>query len=107
MRGKSSIHSSSDYLIARLTALWALAESGLGGYMHAMKIPFTGIVLGGTAIVVISLIAWFSTTPFKSIIRATLLVLLVVRDFLLDEARSFYGLKQVETLHDLKAWIKK
>lgn len=77
MQDRTSLPHSSDYLIARLTALWALAESGLGGYMHAMKIPFTGIVLGGTAIVVISLIAWFSATPFKSILRATLLVMLV------------------------------
>ncbi|MHB1278603.1 MAG: hypothetical protein ACYC1Q_09395 [Bacteroidia bacterium] len=77
MRERNPLSHSSDYLIARLTALWALAESGLGGYMHAMKIPFTGIVLGGTAIVVISLIAWFSATPFKSILRATLLVMLV------------------------------
>ena len=77
MQANNALHPNSDYLIARLTALWALAESGLGGYMHAMKIPFTGIVLGGTAIVVISLIAWFSKTPFQSILRATLLVLLV------------------------------
>jgi len=69
--------SPSKHLIQRLIALWALVESGLGGYMHALKIPFTGIVLGGSAIVILSLIAWFSDTPFRTILRATLLVMLV------------------------------
>lgn len=63
--------------ISRLTALWALSESGLGGMMHAVKIPFTGFFLGGFAIVIITLIAHFSKTPFKSILQATLLVILV------------------------------
>jgi hypothetical protein len=27
--------------ISRLTALWAFAESGLGGVLHALQIPFT------------------------------------------------------------------
>jgi hypothetical protein len=65
------------HTISRLTALWALSESGLGGMMHAVKIPFTGFFLGGFAIVIITLIAYFSETPFKSIIQATVLVLLV------------------------------
>lgn len=64
-------------LIQRLIALWALVESGLGGYMHALKIPFTGIVLGGSAVVILSLIAWFSEKPFRTLLRATLLVMLV------------------------------
>jgi len=64
-------------LIQRLIALWALVESGLGGYMHALKIPFTGIVLGGSAVVILSLIAWFSEKPFRTLLRATLLVILV------------------------------
>lgn len=63
--------------IARLTALWALAESGLGGYMHAMKIPFTGIFVGGSAVVLICLIAAASHRPYETLIRSTLLVLLV------------------------------
>lgn len=61
----------------RLTALWALSESGLGGFMHALKIPFTGFFLGGFAILVITLIAYGSERKFQSIMRATLLVLLV------------------------------
>lgn len=61
----------------RLTALWALSESGLGGMMHAFKIPFTGFVLGGFAIVVITLIAQISKQSFRSIVQATAFVLMV------------------------------
>jgi hypothetical protein len=63
--------------ILRLTALWALAESGLGGWMHALKLPFTGIFVGGFAVVIISLIAHYSGNSFKQIWKATMLVLLV------------------------------
>ena len=45
--------------------------------MHALKIPFTGFFLGGFAIVVITLIAFESPKPFKVILQATLLVMLV------------------------------
>ncbi len=61
----------------KLTALWALSESGLGGFMHALKIPFTGFFLGGFAIVIISLIAHHTQHKSKSILQATLLVVLV------------------------------
>ncbi len=65
-------------ITARLTALWALSESGLGGMMHALKIPFTGFFLGGFAIVIITLIAHFSDNkPFSAILQATVLVVLV------------------------------
>lgn len=63
--------------VTKLTALWALSESGLGGVMHALKIPFTGFFLGGFAIVIITLLAFESTKPFKVIVQATLLVILV------------------------------
>jgi hypothetical protein len=63
--------------IARLTALWALGESGLGGLMHAMKIPFTGFFVGGFAIIIISLIAYYSGYKMKVVLQSTLLVLLV------------------------------
>jgi hypothetical protein len=63
--------------VSKLTALWALSESGLGGMMHALKIPFTGFFLGGFAIVIITLIAQLSEQKFKTIIQATVLVILV------------------------------
>lgn len=61
----------------RLTALWALSESGLGGIMHAFKIPFTGFFLGGFAIVIVTLLAAVSEQKAKTIVQATLLVVLV------------------------------
>lgn len=64
-------------LLTRLTALWALSESGLGGLMHALKIPFTGFFLGGFAVVIIVMIAHHSSHRFSRIIQATLLVILV------------------------------
>ena len=62
--------------VMRLTALWALVESGLGGILHAFHLPVTGVVVGGTAVVLITLIAHFANHP-RRILRATLLVLIV------------------------------
>ena len=62
--------------VNRLTALWALNESGLGGILHAAKFPFTGILVGGFAVLLISLIARYSNFSFKAIIKATTLVLM-------------------------------
>lgn len=66
-----------NIVILRLTALWALAESGLGGWMHALKLPFTGIFVGGFAVVLISLIAHYSNRSFRQVWKATVLVLLI------------------------------
>jgi hypothetical protein len=63
--------------IERLTALWAFTESGLGGIMHALQIPFTGLLVGGMAIIMISLIAEISSHNFKLILRSAIIVLIV------------------------------
>ena len=63
--------------IQRLTALWAFTESGLGGIMHALKIPFTGLLVGGMAVIMICLIAEFSEQKYKQILKAALIVLIV------------------------------
>ena len=63
--------------VHKLTALWALSESGLGGLLHAVKSPFSGIFLGGFAIFIVCCIAHFSKNKWKDITQATLLVLLV------------------------------
>jgi hypothetical protein len=65
------------YAVNRLTALWALSESGLGGIMHAMKIPLTGFFVGGFAVVIIALIAHFSDKSMRAVLQSTLLVILV------------------------------
>ncbi len=61
----------------RLTALWALNEAGLGGLIHAFQIPFTGIVVGSTAVILIALIAFFAERKSAAILKATVIVLLI------------------------------
>jgi hypothetical protein len=63
--------------IDKLTALWALSESGLGGILHAYRLPFSGFFLAAFAIIIIRYIAFLSDKPLKSIINATILVLIV------------------------------
>lgn len=63
--------------IDKLTAIWALSESGLGGILHAYQVPFSGFFLAAFAIIIIRYIAYLSDKPFKSIINATILVLIV------------------------------
>lgn len=63
--------------IQRLTALWAFCESGLGGIMHALQIPFTGLIVGGMAIIIITFIAQFSFHNYKQIFQSLFIVLIV------------------------------
>lgn len=57
----------------RLIALWVLCEGILGGMMHAIKIPFTGIIVSSGAVICICLIAYY--VPVKgAIIKATIIV---------------------------------
>lgn len=63
--------------VNRLTAVWAFTESGLGGVLHAFRIPFTGLAVGGMAVILISLIAHFSNISYKEILKSTLIVLII------------------------------
>lgn len=63
--------------VERLTALWALNEAGLGGLIHALRVPFTGVVVGSTAVVLIALIAFFAEKKASAILKATVMVLLI------------------------------
>lgn len=57
----------------RLIALWVLCEAMLGGIIHGLKIPVSGLIIGSCAVLCISLIAWY--VPNKgAIIKATLVV---------------------------------
>lgn len=62
--------------VKRITAIWAFSESAFGGILHALKIPFTGMVIGGTAVIFITLIANYSDKK-SNILKSTLLVILV------------------------------
>ena len=63
--------------ITRLTALWALNESGLGGLLFGLGLPVTGFLVGGFAVILIGLIAWYSNRSYKDILQAMFLVLMV------------------------------
>jgi ABC-type thiamin/hydroxymethylpyrimidine transport system permease subunit len=57
----------------RLIALWVFCEAMIGGVIHGLRLPVSGMVVGSSAVICISLIAWFY--PRKgAIIRATVIV---------------------------------
>ena len=60
-----------------IISLWAVAECGLGGIMHGMKIPFTGIVIGSISVVCLYFIALYSEHKKQAIIEATATVLMI------------------------------
>lgn len=64
-------------IIDKLTALWALNESGLGGFLHVFSTPFTGLIVGGIAILLISLIAYYAENKWKTILKALIIVLII------------------------------
>jgi len=63
--------------VQRLTVLWALNESGVGGLLHAMRSPFTGLFVGGMAILLIRLLAEAAGGNRRQILKATAIVVLV------------------------------
>ena len=66
----------SSAAVKRITAIWALTETTFGGILHALHIPLAGIFIGGSAIIFITLIAYFSEQKYF-IIKATIIVLIV------------------------------
>ena len=67
-----------DYQISilKITALWAFSESAFGGILHALAVPFRGILINSAAVLFICLIALFSKSS-KEILKSTLIVLLI------------------------------
>jgi hypothetical protein len=60
----------------KYTAIWAFSESVFGGILHALKIPFTGLFLGGFAIIILSSIANFVDKK-SELIKVTLIVIAI------------------------------
>jgi hypothetical protein len=60
----------------RLVALWVLAESVLGGLLHGLKLPVTGLLVGGSAMLCIMLIAGFFPKR-GSVLNAMVLVMMM------------------------------
>ena len=60
-------------LYIRFIALWILSEAFLGGVVHGLKLPVSGLLIGGCAGICICLIAWF--VPVRgALLKATLVV---------------------------------
>lgn len=62
--------------VSRITALWAFSEAAFGGILHALKIPFTGLFIGGSAVIYLTLIA-HSTDKKSTLLKSTLIVILI------------------------------
>ena len=62
--------------VQRITALWALSEAALGGVLHALRIPFTGLFIGSSAVIFITLISFFNGKR-GTILKATLVVMII------------------------------
>src|SRR3954468_19918714 len=57
----------------RLIALWVVCEALLGGIIHGLKLPVSGLVVGSSAVICISLMAYY--VPVRgSILKATIIV---------------------------------
>ncbi len=71
--------SSSDRTIAiqRLTALWALNECGLGGFLHAIQSPFTGLLVGSLAMICIAFICSLSENKWQTMMTSLAIVLVI------------------------------
>ncbi len=62
--------------VKRIIALWGFSEAAFGGILHALRIPLTGMFVGGAAVLFITLIAHYSKSK-KSILHATVTVIII------------------------------
>lgn len=63
-------------VLKKITALWAFSEAALGGILHALRIPLTGLFIGSSAVIFISLISYFSQKS-SDILKITLKVIVI------------------------------
>jgi len=56
-----------------LIALWAVCEGMLGGIIHGLNLPISGLIVGGAAVIIISLIGFYFPKR-GAILQATLFV---------------------------------
>lgn len=66
----------SEKLLNRFVTLWGFSEAAFGGFLHLVKFPFRGMFIGGNAVILISLISYFSKNK-RILLRSTMLVILV------------------------------
>ena len=63
--------------IQRLTALWALNECGLGGFLHAIQSPFTGLFVGSIAMICIAFICSLASGKWQTAMTSLVIVLVI------------------------------
>jgi nucleoside-triphosphatase THEP1 len=67
------MQASQSLVYYRLIALWVLCEALLGGIIHGLRLPVSGLIVGSAAVICITLIAW--KVPYKgAILKATVIV---------------------------------
>lgn len=57
----------------RLVALWVISEALVGGLIHGLKLPFSGLIVGSTAVLCICLIGYYAPAKW-AILKATIIV---------------------------------
>ncbi len=62
-------------ILHRITLAWAISECALGGFLHAIQSPFTGLLVGGLSVMFISLLAYHAENPKAAILQALVFVL--------------------------------
>lgn len=76
-----------NIVVTRLCALWALTEVSLGGVLHAMKIPLSGLVVGTTALACLFLIA--QTSKSRLVVLRSLMVVATIKLIATPHASPF------------------
>ncbi|MBZ0178095.1 MAG: hypothetical protein K8F36_02300 [Melioribacteraceae bacterium] len=66
----------SDNAAIRTTALWAFSEAAFGGILHAARIPLTGLFIGGSAVIFLSML-YYQKREISYIWRSTLTVIVI------------------------------
>lgn len=84
---KSEISTTESERILRLTAMWALTEVSLGGLMHALRIPFSGLFVGGIALLCLFLITRYSSS--KQVLVQALLTVVAIKAIASPHASPF------------------
>ncbi|MEO9870802.1 hypothetical protein [Ekhidna sp.] len=65
----------STQLTHRITIAWSISECALGGIMHTVQSPFTGLIVGGLSVLFIALIAFHAEKPATEILKSVVFVL--------------------------------
>jgi hypothetical protein len=90
----------------RLVALWGLSEAFLGGILHALKLPLTGLLVGGASMILIQLLGQLA--PRRGTILRGLLVVLSIKALLSPQSppTAYLAVAFQGVLGELLSWGK-